>query len=67
MAGQESDNYFSRIEELNVSESASSKDFSRHPAVGFKKNLIRLIANLVWHSGVNQDKVTDLIVLYIAI
>lgn len=61
VAGKETSNIFTSVERLSLTtRSVENTEMLDHPVNGFKKNLIRLIANLCWRHKVNQDKVREL-------
>ena len=51
--GEECNNVFSPVSKVSELENTDTS----HPVCGLKRDLIRLIANMVYKNRVNQDKV----------
>lgn len=67
MAGKEKNNYFTPIQKLSeltpnvqVEDKEGEVDIQKHPAFGFKVNLIRVINNMAEKHKKNQDLVSRL-------
>ncbi|XP_048249583.1 ataxin-10-like isoform X1 [Haliotis rufescens] len=54
--GRQGGNHFTAVEKMTESDQIDP----HHPAFGLKRDLIRLLANMVFHHKVNQDKVREL-------
>lgn len=62
MAGKESKNFFTPLQKLsevapNAQSNGGKDDPEKHPAFGFKANLIRAIGNLIYRHKENQNLV----------